>query len=162
MDQQRLDSLARSMASMAGTRPRRQIIGGLMCAVTSALTLPGSALACQRVGQVCDKFTPCCPFMRCRSGLCRCRRGLHMCPPLRRCHDLSTDPQHCGACDNFCKEPAATCCDGTCVDLNVHRDHCGSCGHTCADGETCTLGICTPCLEGDDSCGPVCPACSPT
>ena len=99
-----------------------------------------------------------------------CRPGFSSCAGL--CVDRTTDPDHCGACDNrcasgeVCNESAcsSSCraglanCTGACVDLQVDPVHCGSCTTPCLPNEECRAGVCE-CVPactgrecGDDGC----------
>jgi hypothetical protein len=69
------------------------------------------------------------------------------------CVDTTSDPTHCGGCDQPCAmfclagECAADCgalvaCGGACVDTQGNRDHCGGCDQPCAAGQECVEGSC--------------------
>jgi hypothetical protein len=74
------------------------------------------------------------------------------------CADLTTDRDHCGACNNVCLSgqvcQANICvlscptgfseCVGACRDLMVDPENCGSCGYACNSDEYCLAGTCTP------------------
>ena len=45
-------------------------------------------------------------------------------------------------CDGSC-DPTA-CCGGGCVDLSTNEDHCGACDHACLAGRVCSGGQCAP------------------
>ena len=71
------------------------------------------------------------------------------------CIDTTSDPQHCGSCNNACM-PGSVCmnsrcvplvcgpgldaCGNTCVDLQTDINNCGACGHSCAT--YCWGGMC--------------------
>lgn len=71
------------------------------------------------------------------------------------CIDVTSDPAHCGGCDQPC--PAGIACDqGTCscppgtmqcgeacVDVNADGQHCGGCDQPCTDGTVCLDGACS-------------------
>lgn len=100
------------------------------------------------------------------------RQCVGMCPAPRvscggACVDVSSDPQNCGMCGNFCAAGAACvngACTGTacmpgfalcanvCVNLNGDPNNCGACGLHCAPGQSCTMGICmiapNSCFDG--------------
>ena len=76
------------------------------------------------------------------------------------CVDTTSNPTHCGACDNGCGTgeycAAGTCtttgggcpsplsdCSGACVDTSNDPAHCGGCDSPCGTGEHCTSGTCT-------------------
>lgn len=109
-----------------------------------------------------------------------CPEGQVLCGDT--CHDLDTDPLHCGLCDNACAAGetcsagvcAADCpegqilCDGMCVDPLTNRTHCGGCsfgptdvdggvptGASCVGDESCIDGICV-CPEGSVDCDGIC------
>ena len=81
----------------------------------------------------------------CRSGRTACGGD---------CVDLTSDPEHCGACNSpcgggqSCANAQCTCpagetfCAGTCVDTASDPAHCGACGQACAGGESCQQGSC--------------------
>lgn len=95
-----------------------------------------------------------------------------------RCVDLSTDPEHCGACGEPCPDgmmcvggacedaasntpprcgPGLTDCGGTCADTRISPDHCGGCDAPCEAGRACEGGACqTSCREGFSACGDEC------
>ncbi|MDI3285184.1 DUF4352 domain-containing protein [Polyangium sp. 15x6] len=92
-----------------------------------------------------------------------------------QCHDLLTDPDHCGACNvpagaGTCVEGRAICqanaerCDGkTCVDLLTSPNHCGTCNNpepvcvdgqgTCKQGQTSCDGVCKSLGSDPSNCG---------
>ncbi|KAB1215169.1 hypothetical protein CJ030_MR4G001387 [Morella rubra] len=59
----------------------------------------------------------------------------------RKCRDLHTDKNHCGACKKKC-EYTEECCRGKCVDLAYDKTHCGQCNYRCDHGEYCVYGLC--------------------
>lgn len=85
------------------------------------------------------------------------------------CVDLTTNEDHCGACDNACGDQescteslcAANCplgfslCDGRCVDFQLDPDNCGGCANACPQYGTCRLGDCE-CPPGMSDCGGRC------
>jgi hypothetical protein len=86
------------------------------------------------------------------------------------CVDITTDPNHCGNCQNVCPQGLScvfgNCqcpngqyeCNGACIDLLNDLDNCGSCGIICSQDAKCTNGVCT-CSDGTQQCGSVC--CNP-
>lgn len=84
-----------------------------------------------------------------------------------QCVDTSSDPRHCGTCNNrcdsFCSEGACatscagslTACGDACVDLATSPDHCGDCDNACAADEMCQSGGCV-CADGLADCGGSC------
>ena len=99
----------------------------------------------------------------CTGGLARC---------ADRCADLSTDHDHCGACDRACS-PGERCvaggcaCVPSCAGRVCGSDGCGgSCG-ACTAPNTCDgIGrcVCTPSCSGracgDNGCGGSCGSCA--
>ena len=112
----------------------------------------------------------------CASGLTRCGAA---------CVDLSTDRNHCGACNTLCPDMGGLVCaagrcgcpagwvdcsqapgapegiDGYCADLRSNAGNCGACGFSCATGETCGDGRCrgtgaAQCARGLTDCGGIC------
>jgi len=71
------------------------------------------------------------------------------------CADTSTDPLHCGSCDNPC-DTTSTCgggscsscgggmlaCDNACTDVQTDEQNCGECGNACDAGIECVMGDC--------------------
>jgi hypothetical protein len=79
--------------------------------------------------------------------------------------ELSSDPNHCGACGNRCDTAAGfACCDGQCVRPSSDPSHCGGCGdvltgdHICSPTQTCCGGSCVNTDTSLEHCG----ACSTT
>ncbi len=85
------------------------------------------------------------------------------------CVTLTSDPSHCGACDQSCSNDA-TCedgscrcasglshCGGDCVDVRSNPSHCGGCGKPCSAEEFCSRGSCTlACAGALSACGRSC------
>lgn len=85
--------------------------------------------------------------------------AVDVCPPDRvpchgSCVDLTTDPDHCGAClaavtpGGTCQGGAGDCegddpatCGGACVDLAVSSEHCGGCNQPVPSGTRCVDGV---------------------
>ena len=121
-------------------------------------------------GQCLCGGAPCC-----EDGPCpiTCDAGLTACAgpdASLECKDVSSDVDHCGACDHSCPEGAecsqgqclcdgAPCCDESllmcrnaagvaqCVDPLTSRDHCGACDHRCGTGQSCVAGKCQGCVK---------------
>jgi hypothetical protein len=88
-----------------------------------------------------------------------CVPGQLLCP--LGCIDVSSNPQHCGACGMACA-PGAVCeagacrdvcgaglglCAGQCVSLQTSA-HCGSCDNACQAGLVCVGGACSASCAG--------------
>jgi hypothetical protein len=129
---------------------------------------------CGACGNECP--TPPNASPTCADGTCGyvCDAGWADCNALAEdgCEvDVTTDLDHCGACDAVCPTPdraMRTCEAGSCgfvcdsgwadcnglaadgceVDLLTDVDHCGACDNMCMAGETCVDGMC----EGGGSC----------
>ncbi|CAH8383591.1 unnamed protein product [Eruca vesicaria subsp. sativa] len=86
---------------------------------------PNAANTCKRDSEICSSTGA-------KSTLTCCNK---------KCMDLSTDNQNCGACKNKCPY-GTTCCGGKCVSLNYDNDHCGWCNHRCKRNTHCFLGLC--------------------
>jgi hypothetical protein len=78
----------------------------------------------------------------CPSGQQRCGK---------KCADLDSDPNHCGACGADCRQ---VCCSGTCVDVLRDANNCGECGQLCSEQEECVNGECKTCPRGQTRCSP--------
>jgi hypothetical protein len=74
------------------------------------------------------------------------------CPGSKKCVDLSSDRNSCGACGNVCESPEDLCCDGVCTNVVFNRNDCGACGNVCAEGEDCCGERCVP-LNTRENCG---------
>jgi hypothetical protein len=89
------------------------------------------------------------------------------------CVDLTSDPDHCGGCNQPCADGAAcgagACdadpcpagllpCGSQCVEVDNDSAHCGGCSQTCNPGQSCVLGHCTSggCPAGFIACGQQC------
>jgi len=91
------------------------------------------------------------------------------------CVDLTSDPSHCGLCNNRCSSGSCTgrvcatlpptcasprvMCGATCTDLNTDAINCGVCGLRCSVGQTCAGGNCTggtTCAFPRRMCGATC------
>ena len=104
-----------------------------------------------------------------------CTGGEVLCSGV--CVDTTSDPAHCGACDNACAvgdgcqggqcvasgtscSPGQTSCNGVCTDVTSDPTNCGACANACASGQTCTAGACTGgatgCTGNQTACGGVC------
>ena len=83
------------------------------------------------------------------------------------CVDLSSDPDHCGACDTVCGATevcsSSACsdactaglmaCDRACVNTATDNLNCGGCGNACGDEERCASGVCESGATPDGGCG---------
>jgi hypothetical protein len=113
----------------------------------------------------------------CTASVAPCPAGTSACGPTY-CFDLSSDDDHCGACDHACNarehcvSGACACAEGltrcgdACVMLGTAA-HCSACDDACtASMALCEGGACTPCgargqacceggtcTEADDACG---------
>jgi hypothetical protein len=85
------------------------------------------------------------------------------------CRDLSTNPEHCGACAAVCESglcASGRCvvcrsdevvCNGACVNLASDAAHCGACATPCALDQVCAVGSCeSACPEGLADCNAGC------
>ena len=122
----------------------------------SALLLAVGLAACSSEDETGD------PILLCEEGQQACGGA---------CADTSTDPRHCGACDNACGAGmvcsdgacATVCpadqvaCDGGCYDPQTSADHCGTCGNACDGLDACVDGACVAaCPVGQEICGDGC------
>jgi len=110
MNHQRFDTLARTLS---GAPSRRYAIGGMLIAVTTALTRPGGSLAAKKVGKKCDKSKDCVDGAKCKKDKCTCKSRFTQC--TKKCYDLDKDEKHCGQCGNTCNDNE-TCISGVCID----------------------------------------------
>lgn len=112
MNWSRLDELTRTIAS---GRSRRRLLGGLLASlpVTNLAHAVSSAqFFCRQIGKSCTTNGDCCPSMVCAKQQCVCPRGFRLCDGV--CRNLSSDPNHCGACDYDC-DPRQSCVSGVCL-----------------------------------------------
>ncbi|MDX6587509.1 MAG: large repetitive protein [Solirubrobacterales bacterium] len=123
----RLDDLARDLAS--GTISRRTALRRLAAgALGIGLAAAPSALADELERGNCPKSRRCgkkccAKGAKCKNGKCKCKSGL-------------------------------TKCDKKCVDLFTSADHCGACGEACEAGETCLEGECSECTTAEECPAP--------
>ena len=166
MDGRRFDTISRLLAG-AGTRR-----GALKAAL--GLMAGGSALAagevaarpalCRPAGRYCTHNKQCCGN-RCRTGkrvpiasrnICDCDAPFGMCGKM--CRDLSSDPNHCGACGNQIDRETELCCDG--VPTAIDEENCHACGNVCGPDDVCCgpeIGCAASC-EPDGGSDGTCPA----
>ncbi|MCB9536135.1 MAG: hypothetical protein H6704_07705 [Myxococcales bacterium] len=95
----------------------------------------------------------------------RCPADTTLCGVV--CHDLTTDPNHCGGCDQPCRadqqcnDGVCDCpggqldCDGACVDPTTDSGHCGGCGQVCRAEQACVDAACA-CPPGLVDCAGAC------
>ena len=166
----RFDDLARELASgdISRRSALKRLVGGAL-GIGAAIAPSGGAEA---MGGGCpgDRVKcngRCCPKnARCKNGRCRCKRGFTKCN--RKCVDLETSVNHCGACGIVCAA-GESCVAGTCVPpLQCTTDADCDDGLFCNGLETCVAGTCVPgtppnCDDGisctADSCNEALSAC---
>jgi hypothetical protein len=145
-----IDTFARSLAAGGN---RRSLAVGMVGALTGALVGPNAAFACKKAGKKCDKSGDCCHGAKCKGKTCVCKGTLGDCDGT--CVDSSSDPQHCGGCDNACAA-GQTCCFSACVDLQSDDGNCSACRTRCAANRECVGGRCVippgGCAPGADTC----------
>jgi hypothetical protein len=181
MDGPRFDDLARAVAAGSRRRFLASLAGG---AIAALFGRPDRSMAamCRPLDRTCREHADCC------SGICgakdatgrlrcACSPSLTACDDA--CHDLQTDPAHCGACDLDCAAlpnvAAAGCAGGLCAitacaagygDCDQDPltgcetslgtdDHCAGCLDTCdpAAGEACLNGACEViCVPSGGTC----------
>ncbi|RDX66766.1 Stigma-specific STIG1-like protein 1, partial [Mucuna pruriens] len=78
----------------------------------------------------CDKYPRVCHAKGSEGPDC-CRR---------KCVNVSTDRNNCGACGKRCKY-SQVCCRGKCVNLMFDKYHCGRCGNKCNKGDSCIYAM---------------------
>lgn len=113
MNRSRLDELTRAIAS---GHTRRRLLAGMLASLPMAhLTQAASSAQffCRQIGRSCTKNGDCCPSMVCAKQRCACPRGYRLCDGV--CRDLSSDPNHCGACGFECDDPRMDCISGVCL-----------------------------------------------
>lgn len=128
------------------------------------LAVAGLAFACSVFGSDLGSFTEGggTDGGKCPAGQLSCAGD---------CIDATSDPKHCGACDNACAagkvcdvgacadscSGAKTDCSGACVDLDKDPKHCGDCAVACNAGQSCSSGSCSEaCASGKTACGGSC------
>ena len=152
MDDRCFDSLTRAMAGGASRRGLLRLLAGGLAGGALPRLGPKEAAArdCAFVGERCSDRFRCCRGL-CLNGFCVCRGVQKDCGD-RVCHNLRTDPAHCGACGRACS-PGLVCCDGDCFDATTDDRHCGACGRVCPEGTTCCAGDCRNLLTNREHCG---------
>lgn len=150
MDEQRIDRLARLLATGVG---RRRIATGLAGVLLGGLMLPRPALAgCKKAGKRCDKNNDCCDHATCKGDTCQCKNRFKACDGT--CVDLDKDKTYCGRCDKTCGA-AETCVAGACTTAEgcpVGADFCSGNGSiNCSETDpSCQCAVST---EGETLCG---------
>src|SRR5215203_3363282 len=128
MNQERLDQLAKGLATGAVSRRKAlRWMGGALLGAALA-SVPGVAWAndCRRLGRECRRDSQCCSKNCIRRGddkVCGCPEGKSRCG--LRCVNLKTNEDHCGECFNRCDE-GQECVDSVCA------------GGCVPDGEACS------------------------
>jgi hypothetical protein len=139
--------------------------GGSCACPSSAPTLcsDGNSHWCENLQTSNENCGACgrhCINGTCKDGTCVCPDGLQLCSANegvdRICTDVSSDPAHCGHCDNPCPDNLncsnKTCgpcpvgyqmCSGSCTNTDNDDNNCGGCGHKCRRGTWCDQGACT-------------------
>ncbi|MCA9861844.1 MAG: hypothetical protein KC432_02435 [Thermomicrobiales bacterium] len=149
MDSRNFDAVVRACA---GAWSRRRVLAALAGAWSG-----GSALLTDTEAR------------RKRRKRKRCKKGLKTCG--KRCVDIQTNADHCGACkascggracvNGVCQNPGAggcpagqTRCGQACVNLQTDANHCGACRVGCSSGQACAGGLCAPvtCGSGERLC----------
>lgn len=124
------------------------------------------ASGCELYGYECEGDAD-CALGACVLGICQAIdcQGLALC--RKRCVDIQSDRQNCGACGALCRgetqclkgrclcPTSRMLCGEACVDLQVDEANCGSCGAACAPGQSCTKGKCI-CPSARVVCGEAC------
>ena len=150
MDDRRFDALSRALGA---TRNRRGLLKATMAALVGSAgvaAVAGDAAArpriCREGGQYCTRNSQCCDNV-CRTGkrvpkavrnTCACAAGLTLCG--KKCRDLTTDPVHCGGCNQPVDRETEICCNGEPTPND--EANCGTCGNVCGGEETCVDGVC--------------------
>ncbi|XP_009132403.1 stigma-specific STIG1-like protein 2 [Brassica rapa] len=80
----------------------------------------------------CNKDSEICSSTAANSTMTCCNK---------KCIDLSTDRQNCGACKKICKY-GEICCGGQCVSWRYDPRHCGKCNNRCKPFASCYAGLC--------------------
>jgi hypothetical protein len=162
----------------------------LLCSSVVSLLLVvagGCTASSTRVGQRSEALADECPEGNRDESCCTtsppCKNGLQcgdagrcVPPPCGNsenwcdsggCVNLSSDPAHCGVCENRCAAGAictggrcecpngTSNCDGTCANLQSDKQHCGDCKISCAGPRSCLSGTCT-CVNGLQDCAGEC------
>lgn len=126
------------------------------CDNSTCQLCPSTAPACGPIGQ-----QNCCSLSCCNNA----------------CIDPTTNPNHCGGCNNACKNgeycnnsqckrcppqlascgksccDSASCCNNACVDILSDPQHCGACNLKCNSGQTCCAGTCVDIATNTANCG---------
>ena len=147
---------------MSATTSRRRTLAGLAAAlVGGAIAVDGAdarPALCRPAGRYCTSNKQCCN-RKCRTGrrvpiasrnICDCDAPYGMCGKM--CRDLSSDPNHCGACGNQIDRDTHRCCDGVGTPIDV--DNCAACGDVCGPDDVCCFeGGCVDLRVDANNCG---------
>lgn len=108
--------------------------------------LAGGVFAAFAIGDAAEASCkkPCGPCKRCKHGRCRPKPPGTACGECKVCKSGK-----CGDADEGTACGAAkACCGGACADLTTDPNHCGACGKVCpADSGVCVHGACR-CTDG--------------
>jgi hypothetical protein len=116
----RLETMCGGICKDVQTDPRNCGGCGIVCGATKPPLVGGGVWACAASACV----------VVCAGSLGACEDG---------CHDLTSDPNHCGTCGTSCSG-TTTCCSGGCADTSTDLNNCGTCGSVCSG--TCSSGLC--------------------
>jgi hypothetical protein len=123
MDDNRFDSLARTLAG--GTNSRRRLLrtlgGGTLAALLGRLGLEEAVAACVKSGRRCGDGQKCCQGAKCKHGRCKCVNG--------------GTP-----CGGTCCTVGQVCDNGICFEKEVPPPP--GCGRGCKAGDECVDGAC--------------------
>lgn len=141
-----------SLATDAGSRGAVVDAGMASLDAGKTAALDAGMASGATIGAACSKPGPLGKGMACtREGKVACNADASYCASASACVRLSDDEQHCGKCDNVCKQdercsfskcescrnnPFAGMCGGVCTPFGANPN-CGGCNVRCGYDEMC-------------------------
>jgi hypothetical protein len=161
MDDKRFDAFSRVLGASGNRRGALKAAMAALVGGAGLAALAGDAEArpriCRDGGLYCTRGSQCCSgtchigkrVPKAKRNTCACSAGLTLCG--KKCRDLNTDPNNCGACGARIDRETELCCDG--VPTPIDSDNCQACGNVCGAAETCCGDGCADLENDSDNCG---------